>query len=197
MDTKHIKSERIAAPAAAGIGERFADNQEYLGCAVVGIASLYEPEKAPTKWTLSNEKISNYDHLTGLGFSPLMVDAMLHARVHKNWLLCTPKETRRQTHYFANKLVYEGIGSYYEPKEIISPHDVEMLDGPVPVLKSVADRILRGIDAAVDADIEAASFIVTHATKYPPPHPPTRGGILHTCLTSKLLVSPATHSAHA
>ena len=190
MDTKHIKSERIAAPAAAGIGERFADNQEYLGCAVVGIASLYEPEKAPTKWTLSNEKTSNRDHLTGLGFDPQIVDAMLCAGTHKNWMVCTPEETRREAHYFANKLADEGIGSYDDPDEL-SLHDVDSLGEPLPVLESVADRILRAIDAAVDADIEAASFIVTHATQSPQPHPPTRGGILHACLTPKILVSPA------
>lgn len=180
MDTAHIKSRQITAPATASATE----------CFVTDTASLFELKKASTKWALSGEKLSNRDHLTELGFDPQIVDAMLHAGTHKNWMLCTPGETRRQAHYFANKLADEGIGSYDEPDEL-SLHDVDSLGEPLPVLESVADRILRATDAAEDADIVAASFIVTHATQSPPPHPPTRGGILHAYLTPKLLVSPA------
>ncbi|MES2365241.1 MAG: hypothetical protein V4563_05060 [Pseudomonadota bacterium] len=141
------------------------------------------------KWTLSDEKISNRDHLTGLGFDQQIVDAMLRDSEHRNWVLCTPQEIRRQARHHANKLADEGFGSYGDP-EMMSLPDVDKLSEPLPIPEFVIDRILRAVAAAVDEDIEAASFIATHATQSPPPHPPTRGCILHACLTPKILISP-------
>lgn len=170
---------------------------ENLGCDVVADASFFETDKAPSnKWTLSSEKLSNRDHLTGLGYDGIIVHEMLCAGAHKNWMLCTPQEIRRQARHSANRMADEGIGSYCDPDEL-DLHDVDALNEPLPVPEFVIDRILRAIDAAAEEDIEAASFIANHATQSPPPHPPTRGCILHTCLTSKLLASPAANSAHA
>ncbi len=155
---------------------------------------FFETDQAPAnKWTLSNEKLSNYDYLTGLGFDPLIVYEMMGAGTHKNWLLCTPQETRRQANYHAGKLAI--CGSYDDPEKL-SLHDVDALGEPLPVPDSLVERILLAIDAAANADAAAATFIANHATQSPPPPPSVKGGILHACLTPKLLVSPAANSAH-
>lgn len=163
---------------------------ENLGCDVVAGASFFETDIAPAnKWTLSNEKLSNHDHLTGLGYDEIIVHEMLCAGAHKNWMLCTPQEIRRQARHSANKLTDEGIGSYSDPDEL-DLHDVDSLSEPLPIPEHVINRILRAIDAAADVDIEAAAaFTATDATQSPPPHPPVKGGILHVCITPRFFAA--------